>query len=91
WKAHYFLGRIEYQKGNFQQSLDNLEQAGKLSSEWQIRVARAETLLAMDNPEPVASTINEEIVELTKNEYLYQMIILYLNYLLKQQDYEGAI
>ncbi len=91
WKAYYFLGRIEYQKGNYQQSLDNLDKAERLSSDWQIRVARVETLLAIDNPEPVASMLNEEIREQTKNEYLYQMIVLYLNYLLEQQNYEGVL
>lgn len=91
WQAYYFLGRIEYQRGNLPAAINNLENAAQISPDWQIKVAKVETLLAMNNAEQTLELIDPHISEGTKNEYLFQMIVLYLNHLLERQDYQNVI
>jgi TolA-binding protein len=91
WKAFYFLGRIEFQRGNFPVSLNNLNNAERLSADWLIRVAKTETLLALERAEEVKLIIDNYIAAETKEENLYRMIVLYLNYLLKSHNFQPIL
>lgn len=91
WKAYYLLGRLERRRGNLSASLQNLNNAEKLSPGWQILVAKVETLLALNKDIEVATIIDNYLQEQTRNEYVYQVIVLYLNHLLKNKDYQTII
>ncbi|MBW6515241.1 MAG: tetratricopeptide repeat protein [Candidatus Cloacimonetes bacterium] len=91
WKAHYFLGRIEYQRGNLQASLNHLNTAEQHSTDWQIKIAKVETELALGDNESVARLLDHYLSGETRNEYFYQMIVLYLNQMLKLGDYDTVI
>ena len=91
WKAYFFLGRVEQQRGNYRVALNNLNNAAALSNDWQIRVARVEALIALDETEEVTALLEGYIAEGVRNEHLYQMIVLFLNDLLRRGEYETVL
>jgi TolA-binding protein len=91
WKAHYFIGRIEFQNENYAEALISFNNALKMNKDWQTAIHRFKSLLALDMAVEAEETVQGYIRKGTESEQFSQMLILYLNYLLGKKDYEKIV
>lgn len=87
WKARFFLGRIEYRNENYEKSLTHLTEAKQLNPDWPVLIAHLNTLLQLSMQEEAEKSIATHIEDDVRNEFVYQMIVIYLNRQLKEQEY----
>lgn len=91
WKAHYYLGRLEYLSENYEKSLHHLEEAKKLHPDLMVAVAHLNTLLKLSRFDEAEKSIQGYIDTEIKDEQIYRMIVIYLNTQLNRREYRTVL
>ncbi|MCB5230563.1 MAG: tetratricopeptide repeat protein [Candidatus Cloacimonas sp.] len=90
-KAYYFLGRIAYQKVEYSKALTFLNQVDEDSQDWSYRVAKIQTLVALDMNDEAKSILDQYVEQKEHSELLHQALIIYFNHLLKAKQYQHVV
>lgn len=91
WKAYYYLGRISYRQEDYVASLQHLDRAKDLNPDWEVILARLNTLVKIPDYDVAHKSLERYIETDIHNDYIYQMIVIYLSNLLKEGYYHRVI
>jgi TolA-binding protein len=91
WKAYYYLGRISYEKKEYEQARTYYEEAWDRSDDMMIRLAQLDLFLATDEWEQAYDIVNEFLELSSGNEQRNLAIVKFHTYNIEQNRYHDVI